>query len=141
MSPAIVIFACNWDGWSCVEAAANLGLQYPASVKIIRVRCLSRVHAGLILKAFEFGADGAMLLGCQPGSCHFGQDDKCVAGEYEKAQIMLEMLGIWKSRLMLVHLPAFDGHRFLAEVMELIKRIDKFPVSSVASKPGRGTKL
>ena len=49
----VVVFACNWDGLSCVEAAAQEDLCYPASVKVIRISCLSRLHLGLILKAFE----------------------------------------------------------------------------------------
>jgi len=115
----IVVFACNWDGWSCLEAASYLGLSYPASVKPIRVRCLSRVHTGLILKAFELGAAGVLLIGCETGNCHFNNDDDCILGEYQKARQILEMLGIQKERLVLTQLPAFDGHGIVTQIMEL----------------------
>ena len=62
----VVVFTCNWDGLSCVESAAQAGLSYAASVRAVRVTCLSRVHMGLMLKAFELGAEGVMLLGCEP---------------------------------------------------------------------------
>jgi len=123
----VLVFACNWDGWSCIETATNLGLHYPASVKVVRVSCLSRIHAGLILKAFEFGADGVMLLGCEQGRCHFGADGKYINDEYEKVQGILEMLGIWKGRLVLVRLPAFDGREFVTQVMRLITEIEQIP--------------
>ena len=132
MNPKIVVFSCNWDGWSCVEAAANSGLHYPASVKVIRVSCLSRIHAGLILKAFELRADGVMLLGCEPGNCQFDADGECIRQEYEKAHNILEMLGIRKDRLVLVQLPPFDGHQFVAQIEELSARVERIPATKRA---------
>jgi coenzyme F420-reducing hydrogenase delta subunit len=119
MEPKILVFSCNWDGWSAVEAATEAGLHYPASVKIVRVSCLSRLHAGLILKAFEFRADGVILVGCEPGSCHFFSESGCIDREYEKTRLLLEMLGINKERLALVQLPAYDGKRFVEEIEKL----------------------
>jgi len=125
--PQVLVFACNWNGWSCIETATNLGLHYPASVKVVKVSCLSRVHIGLILKAFEFGAEGVMLLGCERGRCHFGADSEYITNEYEKARSILEMLGMWKGRLVLVQLPAFDGRGFIMQVMKLIAEIEQIP--------------
>ena len=154
MYPQVLVFACNWDGWSCIETAANLGLHYPASVKVVKVSCLSRVHLGLILKAFEFGADGVMLLGCEQGRCHFNADSflpkakteketidnseefaakrQNIVNEYEKARSILEMLGIWKDRLVLAQLPAFDGRQFVMQVMNLIAEIERISASKQA---------
>ena len=182
MYPQVLVFACNWDGWSCIETAANLGLHYPASVKVVKVSCLSRVHLGLILKAFEFGADGVMLLGCEQGRCHFNADmsethkkrwgeqinnsnslaegkrdesleipllkadlpkanhnseefaakRQNIVNEYEKARSILEMLGIWKDRLVLAQLPAFDGRQFVMQVMNLIAEIKRISASRQA---------
>ena len=128
MLPRIVIFSCNWDGWSCIESASNLHLQYPSSVKVVRVRCLSRLHAGLMIKPFEFGADGVLLIGCKPENCHFGNNDSYVIKELERAQAILEMLGIWKNRLALVQLPPFDGNQFLARVLNFIDEIRTVPL-------------
>lgn len=132
MYPEVLVFACNWDGWSCIEAAANLGLGYPASVKVIRVSCLSRVHVGLILKAFEFGAAGVMLLGCEEGKCHFGADGECIINEYRKAQGILAMLGIWEGRLVLSQIAAFDGREFVMRVKKLIAEIAQMAASKHA---------
>ena len=138
MYPEVLVFACNWDGWSCLEAAANSGLDYPPSVKVVKVGCLSRVHAGLILKAFEFGADGVMLLGCEQGKCHFGTDCENTIKEYEKARSILEMLGIWKGRLVLVQLPAFDGHQFVSQVTKLMTEVEQTQASRRAGIAGPG---
>ncbi|MBM4451579.1 MAG: hydrogenase iron-sulfur subunit, partial [Chloroflexi bacterium] len=135
-APDVLVFACNWDGWSCLEAASYMELSYPASVKVVRVRCLSRLHAGLILKAFELGAEGVMLLGCEPGKCHFESDSKCVLAEYEKARQMLELLGMPKERLALTQLPAFDGHGFVEQVAKLFRGLQKSPAKKSAKAVG-----
>ncbi len=128
----VLVFACNWDGWSCIETAANLGLCYPASVKVVRVSCLSRIHAGLILRAFELGADGVMLLGCEPGKCRFGIDSECIIKEYEKARSILEMLGMRKDRLPLVQLPAFSGREFVMQVTSFVAEVERLSASKRA---------
>lgn len=126
----IVVFACNWDGFSCLEAAAQAGLSYPASVKVIRVSCLSRVHFGLMLKAFELGADGVMLLGCEPGNCHFDIDATCVLQEYEKAQELMRLLGLGEQRLSLARLAPGDGSGFVSCVMNFITEVERIRPTS-----------
>jgi coenzyme F420-reducing hydrogenase delta subunit len=119
----IVVFACNWDGLSCVEAAAQKGLSYLASVKIVRVSCLSRIHSGIILKAFELGADGVMLLGCKPGDCHFEQDASLIERECEKTQNILGLLGLSAEKLALVRMQRGDGPGFVKKVTNFIKEV------------------
>jgi len=121
----VVVFACNWDGLSCIEAAAQKGLRYPASVKIVRVSCLSRVHSGLILKAFELGANGVMLLGCNPGNCHFEIDAGLIEREYEKTRNILVLLGLREERLALTRLPGGDGPGFVKQVMNFVAGIER----------------
>jgi coenzyme F420-reducing hydrogenase delta subunit len=132
----VLVFACNWGGWSCIEAAANLGLHYPATVKVVKVSCLSRLHTGLILKPFEMGAAGVMLLGCEPGNCHFGIESKCTVSEYEKARGLLEILGIEKDRLVLLQLPVYSGHQFVERLADLTEKTGGTLVSEGVN-PGR----
>jgi len=121
----IVVFVCNWDGLSCVEAAAQKGLSYPTSVKVVRVSCLSRIHSGLILKAFELGANGVMLLGCNQGNCHFEIDAGLVGREYEKTRNILGLLGLREERLAIVRLPRGDGPGFVKQVNDFINSIEQ----------------
>jgi coenzyme F420-reducing hydrogenase delta subunit len=132
----VLVFTCNWDGWSCIEATANLGVCFPASIKVVKVSCLSRIHAGLILKAFEFGADGVMLLGCEPGRCHFCVDDKYIINEHKKARSILKMLGMQQGRLALIQLPAFSGHEFVMQLKDFIVGIERLPASKRAKITG-----
>lgn len=121
----IVVFTCNWDGLSCVENAAQSHLSYPSSVKLVKVNCLSRVNSGLILKAFELGADGVMLLGCQPGSCHYEKDEKFIGNEYDKAINVLDLLGLGTNRLKLTRLARGDGQAFVGQVENFVDEVSK----------------
>jgi len=117
----VVVFTCNWDGLSCVEAAAQTGLCYPASARVVRVSCLSRINQGLILKAFELGADGVLLLGCEPGNCHFDIDAGLVAQEYEKTRRVLRLLGMGEERLVPLPLLELSSYR-LSQATHLRQR-------------------
>lgn len=94
------------------------------------------MHSGLILKAFELGADGVMLLGCEPGSCHFGTNNGCVSKEYEKTRNILQMLGMWKDSLNLVQLPAFGGQQFIAHITKFLDELEQTPAVKRAKTAG-----
>lgn len=139
MDPEILVFTCNWNGWSCIETAISSGIKYPKSLKIVKVSCLSRIHAGLILQGLDFGADGILLIGCQPGKCHFGSNDECIFREYTKAQGILELLGLSKDRLMLIQLSAFDGQKFASKATKFVENIRRIVINS-AEKSARKPK-
>lgn len=120
----VVVFVCNWDGLSCIEAAAQAGLSYPASLRVVRTSCLSRVHQGLILKAFELGADGVIMLGCKPDACHFDNDCTLTNQGYDKIRAVLQLLGLGEERLIMMQLPRGDGHGFVEQVADFIKGIE-----------------
>jgi coenzyme F420-reducing hydrogenase delta subunit len=128
-SATIVVFVCNWDGLSCIESAAQKHLTFPASIKIIRVSCLSRVHTGLILKALEMDADGVMLLGCDSKSCHFGIEEELIDRSFAKAQGIMKLLGLKNGRLTLERLPHGDGAGFIKKVNQFAEQFSD--ISSV----------
>jgi coenzyme F420-reducing hydrogenase delta subunit len=121
----IVVFVCNWDGLSCIETAAQKRLTFPSSVKVIRVSCLSRVHTGMLLKAFDLNADGVMLLGCDSTSCHFGIDEELIDQSYIKAQSVMKLLGLDINRLTLVRLAHGDGTGFIKKVNQFAEQFSR----------------
>jgi coenzyme F420-reducing hydrogenase delta subunit len=120
----VVVFTCNWDGLSCVEAAAQTGLTYPASVRVVRITCLSRLHHGLLLKAFEVGADGVLLLGCEPGRCQFDTDAALVEQECHKARKLMKLLGLTEERLVVAYVPRGDGSDFVGRLTSFIEELE-----------------
>jgi coenzyme F420-reducing hydrogenase delta subunit len=59
----IVAFCCSHCAYNAADLAGGLRLQYPAAIKIIEVPCTGRVDTIHLLRAFEDGADGALVAG------------------------------------------------------------------------------
>jgi len=108
-----------------MEAASRLGYCLPFSAKIIKVSCLSRIHLGLILRAFELGADGVMLMGCEPGNCHFDTDSTLIKEEFEKAKTLLNILGVESERLVLSNITHSDGYGFVKKIADFKETIEQ----------------
>ncbi len=114
--PKIIVYTCNWHAYSSLETAGFQGLSYPANVHPIRVMCLGRLHPGLILKAFELGAAGVMLLGCNPEDCHYGFGGRRAKEMFQEALALARLLGIGEERLKLDWLAAGQGEEFVHKV-------------------------
>jgi len=123
--PRIVGFACNWCSYAGADLAGVSKMQYPPNIRMIRVMCSGRVSAGLILDAFEKGADGVFVSGCHIGDCHYGFGNRYAQAQVEKAKRLIDMLGIEKERLELVWVSATEAERFAQAVTEFVERIRK----------------
>ncbi|MGQ9604334.1 MAG: hydrogenase iron-sulfur subunit [bacterium] len=123
--PKIVGFACNWCSYAGADLAGVSRMQYPPNIRTIRIMCSGRVSAGLILEAFEKGADGVFVSGCHIGDCHYGFGNRYAQKEVEKASNLLDMLGIERDRLQLVWISATEAQGFAQSVSEFVERIRK----------------
>jgi len=61
--PKIVAFLCNWCAYAGADLAGVSRLQYPPSIRTVRVMCSGRVDPLFILEAFKDGADGVLVSG------------------------------------------------------------------------------
>ena len=115
-NPKVVIFTCNWDAYSGLEAAGKDRQHYSPAIRPVRVMCLGRLHPGLILKAFEKGADGVMMLGCSPDDCHYDFGNRGAEKVYSLAKELLCLLGYQKKQIHLDYLAAGDGKGFIDKI-------------------------
>jgi F420-non-reducing hydrogenase iron-sulfur subunit len=118
--PLVVVFTCNWTAYSSLETAGAERRSYPAAVRPLKVQCLGRLSPGIILKAFEKGAGGVLLLGCPPGECTYGFGNHRAEEVFEQAREMAELMGIGTERLRLDWLPAGEGEAFVTKVSEYV---------------------
>lgn len=125
IEPNIVGFVCNWGAYSGVEMAGVNKREYPASVKLVRLMCLGRLHLGLVLKALELGADGVMLLGCPPQDCHYDSGMEKAKELYAQAKKTLTLLGIDPKRLALIEIPVGRDDLFAKRVSAFVEYINE----------------
>ncbi len=127
----IVGFVCNWGAYTGLEMAGINKREYPASVKLVKLMCLGRLHLGLILKSFELGADGVVLLGCPPQECHYDSGMEKAKGLFAQAKRTLHLLGIDPKRLDLIEVPLGRDDVFAKRVSAFVKYVSRASLSTM----------
>lgn len=112
-------------------------LQYPTNINIVRVPCTGKVDVIHILRAFEKGADGACVIGCLEGECHFNTGNLMSKKRVEQAQKILDTIGIGGERAKMYNLSSSEGPRFAqyaTEFTALIKELGPNPLRLAKNK-------
>jgi len=121
----IVAFCCHWCALGAVDMAGVSRLQYPPNVRVIRVMCAARVATKFVLRAFELGAAGVLVAGCEFPTCHY------IVGNY-KAEKRMERItkkrlakkGYDPDKLWTAWLSAADGPKFAATMRTMTKQLN-----------------
>lgn len=112
-------------------------MQYPANIKIVRVPCTGKVDVIHILRALEKGADGACVIGCMEGECHFNTGNIMARRRVEQAQKILDTIGIGGQRAKMFNLSSSEGPRFAKYATEFtndIKEMGPNPIKLAKEK-------
>jgi F420-non-reducing hydrogenase iron-sulfur subunit len=109
-------------------------LNYPASVKIIRVPCTGKVDVIHLLRAFEKGADGVYIVGCKEGECHYKKGNYRARKRVEQAQKILNTIGVEGERVQMYNLSSSDAPLFVKYATEMNDRIIKLGPNPVKLK-------
>ena len=117
--PKILAFCCNWCSYAAADLAGTARMQYPASVRIIRVMCSGMVHPNLVVEAFQHGADGVMVMGCHLGECHYQDGNHRAQDRVVVIEEMLDSLGLEQDRFRLVWCSLAEADRFVGAVRNM----------------------
>jgi len=112
-------------------------LQYPNTIRVIRVPCTGKVDILHILRAFEKGADGVYVVGCMEGDCRFNQGNLRARRRVEQAQVILEAIGIGGERVHMYNLSSGEGTKFAAYATEMTERIKELGPNPLKSAKAR----
>ena len=113
-------------------------LQYPTSIKIIRVPCTGKVDVIHILRAFELGADGVYALGCLEGDCHYNSGNFRARKRVGQAQKILETVGIEGERAQMYNLSSSEAPRFIEYANKMHERILNLGPNPIKAAKRRG---
>ncbi len=123
--PKIIAFCCHYCAFTAADLAGTMRLQYPANVNIVRLPCTGKVNANMLLQAFVDEADGVMVAGCEPGSCHFLEGNVRAVKRVSFAREKLSEAGINPERLEMFHIPASEGPLFAKSAKEFTEKISQ----------------
>jgi coenzyme F420-reducing hydrogenase delta subunit len=115
--PKALAFFCNWCAYAGADMAGVSRFKYPPTVEIIRVMCSGRVDERHLLDAFMLGADGVLIGGCHPGTCHYISGNIKAEKRVANVKRWIEEAGLEPERLRLEWISAGEGKK-LAEVMK-----------------------
>jgi F420-non-reducing hydrogenase iron-sulfur subunit len=112
-------------------------LQYPETIRIIKVPCTGKVDIIHILRSFEKGADGVYVAGCLEGDCRFETGNLRARKRVEEAKKILDAVGIGGERVQMYNLSSSDGPRFAEIAVEMTEKILSLgpnPIKSASKK-------
>ncbi|MGA9056517.1 MAG: hydrogenase iron-sulfur subunit [Terriglobia bacterium] len=110
--PRIVGFLCNWCSYTGADLAGTSRMKSAPNLRIIRLMCSGRVDPSFILRAFQLGADGILVLGCHPGDCHYQEGNFKALRRVLLLKRILREFGVDERRLRLEWVSAAEGEKF-----------------------------
>jgi F420-non-reducing hydrogenase iron-sulfur subunit len=121
--PKIIAFLCSWCSYTGADLAGTSRLKSPWNIRSIRTPCSGRVSPELIMKAFDQGADGVIVLGCHIGECHYDTGNHRTAKRIPIVRRLMAFAGLEPERLRLDWVSASEGERFSKVVTEFTETI------------------
>jgi F420-non-reducing hydrogenase iron-sulfur subunit len=115
-------------------------LQYPPNVRIIEVPCTGKVDIMHLLMAFEYGADGVVVIGCMEGDCHFSVGNLFAKKRVQRAKGILDKVGIGGDRLAMYNLSSGMGPRFAEVIREVTNKVMELGPSPIRVATGKATR-
>ena len=128
--PKIVAFLCTWCSYAGADLAGVSRLQYPPSIRIVKVPCSGRVSPNLILDALRMGADGVLVSGCHPGDCHYISGNLHARRRFGLFKELLEFVGLEPGRVNFTWVSASEGEQFAQVVREVTERVKRLGPAS-----------
>ena len=121
--PKIIAFCCRSCGYAAADDAGLKKITYYPNIFIIQVPCTGRVDSNFIIKSFELGFDGIMIIGCRKNSCRYIDGIEKVR---KKVHLLKSILGQeYSRRVMLKHVNAVEGIRFSQMIQKFYKDLEE----------------
>jgi len=121
--PKIVGFLCTWCSYTGADLAGTSRLKSSWNLRAVRVPCSGRVSPELIMRAFDEGADGVLVLGCHIGECHYENGNHRTAKRLPVLHSLMAFAGLEPERLRLDWVSASEGERFAKIVNEFAEAV------------------
>lgn len=106
-------------------------MQYPSNIRIIQTPCTGRLEIDFFLKAFDSGADGIIVAGCEEGSCHFKEGNLIAKRRVNYAREMLKEIGLEAERLRMVNIGAAEARKFTDIIKDMVETVRKLGPASL----------
>jgi len=140
--PEIIVFACHYCAYAAADLAGSMRLQYPTTIRMIKLPCTGKLEVIHLLKALEAGADGVYAAGCMEGECHYLKGNLWARKRVDHVKKLLVEMDLSPERVEMFNMSAANGPRFAevaTEFSERIKKLGPSPLKRSGDNPGEAT--
>ena len=100
------------------------------TVKTIGLPCSGKVDVPYLIKAFETGADGVVIVTCKKNECRHFEGSPRAHKRAEAVESLLEEIGMGAGRMAVVECEQGGVERVLGEIKRFIERVRSLPQGS-----------
>ena len=115
----IYLFFCS-NSFDTDTARRYCAAKEGEELKAISLPCSGKVDLLYLVKAFETGADGVMVITCKQDACRYLEGNLRAARRVEAVDSLLEEIGLGKGRIKIIK-PPEEG-----DVAYIIREVDNF---------------
>jgi len=107
-------------------------------MKVVELPCSGKIDALYLLKAFEAGADGVMVVGCSEGDCHYLEGNLRARKRVEVTKELLKEIGIELERLEMFNFKAAtdDFGQICRTMFETVQALGPSPIKNKETGAG-----
>jgi F420-non-reducing hydrogenase iron-sulfur subunit len=125
-SMRIHLFCCS----TSLEAADLLDAEDAipnTELKVVSLPCSGKVNVPYLVKAFESGADGVMVVTCKKDECQYIQGSFRAQNRVQAVDELIAEIGLGKGRTVLVSLDDRGVDGVIETIKEFRKKISALP--------------
>lgn len=131
--PKIVVFLCQWSLKSDSDWTQRFAL--PQGVHLVEVPCSGRVNPLMLMSALQYGADGILIVACEPGRCHYKEGNYLARRKFATLRNFLDYVGLEQKRVQLAWLSETDRGKLPGLVENLLQDVRELgPVQELATR-------
>jgi F420-non-reducing hydrogenase iron-sulfur subunit len=109
------------------QMAEGLGKLDGVTVETVSLPCSGKIDVPYLVKAFETGADGAVIVTCKQNECQHLEGNLRANKRAEAVESLLEEIGMGKGRMAVIMLKDGGVEGALGEIRDFFGRVRNLP--------------
>jgi F420-non-reducing hydrogenase iron-sulfur subunit len=126
------VFYCS-NGIEPQQMASGVSKLEGVEVKTISLPCSGKIDIPYLIKAFETGADGAVIVTCKQNECKHLEGNLRANKRAEAVESLLEEIGMTKGRMAVIMLKDGGVEQAVVEIRSFINKVKNLPQTQKSS--------
>jgi F420-non-reducing hydrogenase iron-sulfur subunit len=125
---SVYVFYCS-NGLNAKDLAQCCDKLADNKLQTVSLPCSGKVNLPYLVKAFETGADGAVIVTCKQGECRHFEGNMRAHKRAEAVDSLLEEFGLGTGRMAVIQLTEGGPEQVIREVEDFCAKVRNLPQS------------